>query len=58
MPACVSESPAVVIVLKPVRKVSFSFGSGVGPQRSWPIGSSLSSRAAGAVRKKPLSTFR
>ena len=56
MPACVSASPAVVIVRRPEMKVSFSFGIDR-TQRSCPIGRLLSSRAAGAERRKPLSTF-
>ena len=44
MPACVLTSPAVVMVRRPVRKVSFSFGIGTGPQRSCPIGRSCSPR--------------
>ena len=51
MPACVSQSPALVIVRSPVMKVSFSLGTGVGPQRNWPIGKSLS--RCGAVRARP-----
>jgi hypothetical protein len=58
MPARVSASPAVVMVRRPLTKVSFSSGIGIGPQRSWPIGRSLSSRAAGAVRMNPLSILR
>jgi hypothetical protein len=57
MPTWVSESPAVVMVRSPVTKVRSSPGSGTGSQRSWPKGRSLSSRAAGAVRMRPLSTF-
>ncbi len=53
MPAIVSQSPAVVMVRRPVMKVSFSLGTGVGPQRSCPIGISLS--RSGAVRIRPQS---
>ena len=58
MPVRVSASPAVVMVRSPLTKVSLASGIGTGLQRSCPIGSSLSSRAAGAVRSNPLSTLR
>jgi hypothetical protein len=58
MPARVSASPAVVMVRRPLTKVSVSCGIGIGLQRSCPIGRSLSSRAAGAVRMNPLSILR
>ena len=51
MPACVLTSPAVVMVRMPARKVSFSLGTGTGPQRSCPIGRSCSPRH-GAVFQK------
>ena len=51
MPAMVSQSPAVVMVRRPVTKVSFSAGIGVGPQRSGAIGNSLS--RCGAERISP-----
>jgi hypothetical protein len=54
----VSESPAVVMVRRPVTKVSASPGIGIGDQRNCPIGRSLSSRACGAVRIRPLSILR
>ena len=50
MPACVSESPAVVIVRIPVTKLNFSCGMLIGPHLSCPMAIALSSRAAGAVR--------
>src|SRR6476620_4416776 len=48
MPACVLTSPAVVMVRRPVRKVSFSRGIGTGLQRNWLIGRSCSA-VEGAV---------
>ena len=56
MPVCASASPAVVIVNRPVTKVSAFLGIGVGDQRNCPIGRSVLSWA-GAVRMKPASTF-
>ncbi len=56
MPVCASASPAVVMVCMPVTKVSLRLGSGVGLQRNWPIGRSVSSRS-GAVRIAPRSIF-
>ena len=58
MPVRVSASPAVVMVRSPLTNVRFSSGIGIGPQRNWPIGKSLSSRAAGAVRINLLSILR
>ncbi len=58
MPARVSASPAVVMVRSPVTRVRGSLGIGIGDQRNCPIGMSLSSRAAGAVRMSPLSILR
>ena len=58
MPAGVSTSPAVVMVRRPVTKVSGSAGIGTGPQRRGSRGISLSSRAKGAERISPLSARR
>ncbi len=53
MPFCASASPATVTVRSPVTKVSASSGIGVGLQRNWPSGRSVSSRS-GAVRIEAL----